>query len=63
MWGPAAQTQAGAAAFVTEPGAAMSYLTNVQWKLSERSFLFVVRADGTAFFVCPGTSRPSTQGG
>ena len=48
------QTTAGIAAFVTEPGAAMTYLSDVQWKLSERSFLLVVQANGEFFFVCPG---------
>ena len=54
MLGADTQTTAGIAAFVTEPGAAMTYLSDVQWKLSERSFLLVVQANGEFFFICPG---------
>ena len=53
------QTTAGIAAFVTEPGAAMTYLSDVQWGLSERAFLLVVRANGSVFWVCPGAARPA----
>lgn len=51
------QDALGAVAFVTEPSATMLYLSNVDWKLSERAFLLVVLANESHFFVVPG-ARP-----
>ena len=53
------QADLGYTAFVTEPGATMTYLSDVQWKLSERPFLLVVQANGASFFVSPG--MPGTR--
>ncbi|KAI8384301.1 peptidase M24, structural domain-containing protein [Radiomyces spectabilis] len=35
----------GARAFIMEPGATMSYYTNIDWSLSERPFLVILRID------------------
>ncbi len=44
---------AGLDALLIEPGATMSYLTEVAWGLSERLFALVVFSDGTTIWVCP----------
>ena len=47
-------TAAGLSAVVVEPGANMEYGCGVRWSRSERPFLWVLRADGTQAWVCPG---------
>jgi Xaa-Pro dipeptidase len=46
-------TDLGYAAFVTEPGPSLKYFTSVSWKLSERPFLLVIKANQDYFFVSP----------
>jgi hypothetical protein len=40
-------------ALVVEPGATLSYLSDVGWGRSERLFALVVLADGTSFWIVP----------
>ena len=40
-------------ALVVEPGATMTYLSGVQWGLSERPFLLVLPVEGEPSWVCP----------
>jgi len=49
----------GFSAYVTEPGPSMKYFVNVAWKLSERPFLLVLRADQSFFFISP--SKPPSN--
>lgn len=44
----------GVGAVLMEPGANLSYFTNVRWGRSERPFVALVPARGNLAFVCPG---------
>lgn len=47
--------------YITEPGAAMFYFSNVTWSRSERPFLLVIQADGSHFFVSPSFERDTAR--
>jgi len=49
-----AMKDAGMRAIVLESGASMLYLTGVRWGRSERTFAFVLPADGEAAWIVPG---------
>ncbi|MCG8421024.1 MAG: Xaa-Pro peptidase family protein [Proteobacteria bacterium] len=51
----------GLAAVVVEPGASMTYLSGVRWRLSERPFLLVVLAAGDPVWVCPSFERATAR--
>ncbi|MEW6072614.1 MAG: Xaa-Pro peptidase family protein [Planctomycetota bacterium] len=40
-------------ALLVEPGTTLSYLTGLEWGLSERLFALVVFADGSTMWICP----------
>lgn len=50
---------AGLDAIVIEPGPNMLYLAGVRWGRSERSFLCVLRADGSQSWICPAFEQRS----
>jgi Xaa-Pro dipeptidase len=54
-------SQAGLDALLIEPGATLSYLSDVGWGRSERLFALVVLADGSSFWIVPAFEAPRAE--
>ncbi len=54
-------SERGVDALLVEPGATLSYLSGVEWGLSERLFALVVCADGSSFFIAPSFEVPRAR--
>jgi Xaa-Pro dipeptidase len=52
---------AGVDALLVEPGATLSYLSDVGWGRSERLFALVVLADGGCFWIVPAFEAPRAE--